>query len=75
MENFCGYYCLNIFVIIIYFSALNITVNITPKILPQSSLKQKPKIDGRGNEFFLEKLLGREILSSIHSIFFFLKSL
>ena len=59
------FYCFNIIVNINYFSALNILVKTTLKYCDSQDLSEKLILMGGAVIFFLKKILGREIFSSM----------
>ena len=69
-ENLIEYYFLNIIDIIVnvnFYSDLNFTVSTTLKYHHKQALNRKLKLVGRTMKYFLEKLLGHEIFSSMVS--------
>ena len=63
MDTFCEYYCLDIIVGISSLSALNITVNTTPKCYRNQALNDKLKLMEGVIRFFGKSY--NEILSSL----------
>ena len=77
LGNLFEYYFLNIIVNVNFFSDLNITVSTTLKYYYKQALNKKLKLIVGDMKYFLKKLLGNEIFSSMVSWAkkFFLKNL
>ena len=67
LGNLFEYYFLNIIVNVNFFSDLNITVSTTLKYYYKQALNKKLKLIVGDMKYFLKKLLGNEIFSSMVS--------
>ena len=66
-ENLFEYYILNIIVNVNFVSDLNITVNTNLEYYHKKALNKKLKLIWGAMKYFLKKLLGHEIFSSMVS--------